>query len=196
MPRKNDKYDLLVQYLKGALSEDRRKEFELMLEADPELQKTAGFVSDLLDESREIEWDILKSPALSTFDRLLKDYKISQKNTSQNRGIMVFDSKYMPAPEGVRPATVDTRRVKYRVGEATLEISMYPVSPGSYELIGQLSEQTPGELLEIEIKGALTTKKFKSNKFQLFRVERLPAGKYNLKIFKEKQVIAQIDIEL
>lgn len=196
MPLKNDKYDLLVQYLKGTLSQDRRDEFERILESDPELKKTAGFVFELLDESRQVEWDKLKSPAFSTFDRLLRDFKLSEKNQDEKRGIVFYDSKYMPLPEGVRPATVDTRRVKYRIDDATLEISLYPISPGSYELIGQLSGRTTGELLEIEIKNAKTSKRITSNQFQLFRVDRLPAGKYNLKIFIDKRVIAQIEIEL
>ena len=196
MPNKDEKYDLLIKYIKGELSEDQCREFEKILKADPELKDTAGFLANLTEEDRRIEWDTLKTPALSTFDRLLKDFKISRKKNEKNRGVMVFDSKLMPPPEGVRPATVDTRRIKYRVGEDLLEISLYPVSPESYELIGQLSGQEAKAVLEIEFKNPKTSKIIKSNEFQLFRVDRLATGQYKMKIKKGKQIIAQIDIEL
>ena len=196
MPGKDEKYDLLIKYIKGELSEDQIREFEKTLQTDPELKDTAGFLADLTAEDRQIEWDRLKTPAFSTFDQMLKDIKISRRKSEKKRGVTVFDSKLMPPPEGVRPATVDTRRIKYRIGEDVLEISLYPVSPESYELIGQLSGQEQGVRLEIEIMNSKTSKIIKSNEFQLFRVDRLAAGQYKLKIKNGKQIIAQIDIEL
>ena len=65
----------------------------------------------------------------------------------------------MPLPEGVRPAAVSTRRLKYRIGEDILEISLHPVSPASYELIGQLSGQEPGRILDIQFKSGKSVKK-------------------------------------
>jgi hypothetical protein len=102
----------------------------------------------------------------------------------------------MPLPTDVRPAIVSSRRIKYRVGDDILEISLHPVSPGSYEIIGQLSGRQPGEMLEIEIRDNKSVKKVKSNDFQLFRLERVESGRYKIKIYAEKELIAKIDIEL
>ncbi|HDS00864.1 MAG TPA: hypothetical protein ENO22_14085 [candidate division Zixibacteria bacterium] len=196
MSGKNDKYDLLADYLKGRLSGDRKRQFERMLKEDPELSRTAEFVSELIRESDDIKWDRLKQPAHSVLERMLKDYKLSRKSTDAKQGIIFFDSKDMPLPEDVRPDIISTRRVKYRVGDDILEISLYPISPGSYQLIGQLSGLQPGDIIEIEIKGRKSTKKVKSNAFQLFRLERIESGRYNIRIYAEKEVIAKIDIEL
>ena len=196
MSGKKDKYDLLAEYLKGRLSGDREKQFERMLRDDPELVRMAEFVSDLIRESDDIEWDRLKQPAHSVLGRMLKDYKISQKSKESKQGIVFFDSRDMPLPEDVRPAIVNSRRIKYRIADDVLEISLHPVSPGSYELIGQLSGRQPGEIVEIEIRGNNSAKKVKSNDFQLFRLERIESGNYKMKIYAEKKLIAKIDIEL
>ncbi|MBD3219091.1 MAG: hypothetical protein GF310_12520 [candidate division Zixibacteria bacterium] len=196
MPEKNDKYELLTDYLKGRLSGDDKKRFENLLGEDSELRRTADYVADLMRESDDIEWDKFKDPAHSVFRSLLKDYKSAQKKEDSKQGIIFFDSGNMPLPEGVRPATVNTRRLKYRIGADILEISLHPVSPASYELIGHLSGQKPGRILEIEFISGKSIKKVKSNKFQLFRLARIESGSYKIKISDGEEVIAKIDIEL
>jgi hypothetical protein len=196
MPEKNDKYDLLTDYLKGRLSGDEKKRFEKLLGEDAELRRTADFVADLMRESHDIEWDKFKDPAHSVFRKLLKDYKSTQKKADSKQGIIFFDSGNMPSPEGVRPATASTRRLKYRIGEDILEISLHPISPASYEFIGHLSGQEPGRILKIEFKSGKSVKKIKSNKFQLFRIPRIESGSYKIKISDGGEVIAKIDIEL
>jgi hypothetical protein len=196
MPKKDDRYALLTDYLKGRLSGDKKREFEQLLDKDPELKRTAGFVADLIKEAREIQWHKFKDPAHSVFRSLLRDFKSSERDTDKKRGIVFFDSQQMPPPEGIRPATTNTRRIKYRIGDEILEISLYPVSPNSYELIGLISGRVPGDILKVEIRSGKSIKRIESNDFQLFRIERIESGRHKLKITAENEVIAKIDIEL
>jgi hypothetical protein len=194
MSRTQDKYELLFRYLKGQLDGDEKKRFEKALLSDPELARTADFLSGLLSESDAVAWDKIKDPAHRIFERLLSDHK-SSKDDSRH-AVVTFDSKYLPLPDGVRPAIADTRRIKYRIAERTLEISLYPVSPGSFEMIGQLSGSAPGDILQIELRKGRSGFKVNGNSYQLFRFERVPGGKYKMIISRERKVIAKVDIEL
>lgn len=189
-------YEQLIKFLRGQLNEEDRDEVERRLAEDPALHRLISLISELQDESDAIDWDNIQSPAHALFDRLLKDVKSSRKNEEVRRGITTFDSKFLPLPEGVRPATVDTRRIKYQVGDSQLDISLYPVSPGSYELIGQLSDLEAGETLEIELRRGHTRLSARSNEFQLFLFPRVPSGIYQLHIKSAGKVIAEVDIEL
>lgn len=194
MCKKADKYELLVCYLKGQLDKEEKQKFEKDLEHDSELAKTAEFLLEFLSESDEIAWEKIKNPAHRIFEHLLSDHK-SSKGDSRH-AVVTFDSKYLPLPDGIRPAIADTRRIRYQIGDQALEVSLYPVSPGSFEMIGQLSGHTPGDILRFELRKGKTIIRVQGNTYQLFRFERLPAGKYIMIISKKRKVIAKVDLEL
>lgn len=186
----------LAEYLRGNLGDEEKKALELKIADDPDLQKLVRMMSELREESDSIEWDKIQEPVHGMFGRLLKDFKHADRDKDARRGIRTYDSKYLPLPEGVRPATVNTRRIRYQIGEDDLEISFYPVSPGSYELIGQLSGQESGEILEVELRCGKEKQRTSSNQFQLFRFERVAIGARTLKIKLKGRIIALVDIEL
>jgi hypothetical protein len=194
MSRMDDKYELLVRYLKGQLDGEEKRDFEKSLAADPELARTADFLAEILSESESISWDRIQDSAHKIFERLLKDHKSSENDSLH--AVVTFDSKYLPLPDGVRPAIADTRRIRYQVAERMLEISLYPVSPGSFEVIGQISGFDSGDILKIELQRGKTRIRVDSNGFQLFRFERVSAGKYKMTISKARKVFAKVDIEL
>lgn len=186
----------LADYLRGNLSDEEKKALEVEIENDPDLQNLVGMMSEIRAESDSIEWEKIQQPVHGMFGRLLKDFKHAAGDKRSRRGVRTYDSKYLPLPEGVRPATVNTRRIRYQIGEDDLEISCYPASPGSYEVIGQLSGQKQGEILEIELTRGKDKQRVSSNQFQLFRFERVGLGAQTLKIKRKGRIIALVDIEL
>lgn len=186
----------LADYLRGSLGDEEKKALERQIADDPHLQKLVRMMSELREESDSIEWDKIQEPVHGMFGRLLEDFKNAVRDKDARRGIRTYDSKYLPLPEDVRPATVNTRRVRYQIDEADLEISFYPVSPGSYELIGQLSGQESGEILKVELIHGREKQLTSSNQFQLFRFERVAVGAHTLKIKRKGRIIAIVDIEL
>ncbi len=186
----------LADYLRGSLGDEEKKALERQIADDPHLQKLIRMMSELREESASIEWDKIQQPVHGMFGRLLRDFKHAARDKNARRGIRTYDSKYLPLPEDVRPAIVNTRRVRYQIGEADLEISLYPISPGSYELIGQLTGQESGEILKVELSHGKDKQLTSSNQFQLFRFERVAVGAQTLKIKRKGRIIALVDIEL
>jgi hypothetical protein len=190
------RFRLLADYLRGSLGDEEREVLERQIAGDPHLQKLVRMMSELRQESASIEWDKLREPVHGMFSRLLKDFKHAARDKDARRGIRTYDSKYLPLPEGVRPATVNTRRIRYQIGEVDLDLSFYPLSPGSYELIGQLSGQECGEILKVELIHGREKQLTSANQFQLFRFERVAVGVQTLKIKRKGRIIALVDIEL
>jgi len=112
----------------------------------------------------------------------VRDLKTSGTSDDNRHGLLTFDSGLLPLPAGVRPATVDSRRLKYTAGEHQLEISMYPASPGTLEIIGQVSGYASGTILEVRLEGERRKFTAESNQFQVFHFVRIPAAEYSLSI--------------
>ncbi len=187
----NDKdFAELSAYLGGEMSPGQRKDFEKRMARDRELARMAEMIENLRRSGSESEWEQMSRPAHGLLDNILKDLG----KRSKKQAVRIFDSRNLPQPEGVRPATVETRRLKYRLDENLLEISLYPVSPSSFELIGQLGGVD--KQLDIEINSGRKKQKTQSNQFGLFRFARLEKGDYQLKIHSGKEVIATVDIDL
>ncbi len=196
MSDKREQFDKLIDYIKGRLTPKEHSSMKTQIENDPILQKMISVIKDMNNEVDQIEWQKLKKPSHNLFDRLLKDIKKRKSAGNDTWGINIFDSGLLPLPEGVRPADVDTRRLKFLVGDGQLELSIYPISPKSFELIGQISGLKQDESISIELKGGKSLIKSETNQFNLFRVSRAPAGKYNLNLLEGRKIIGKIDLEL
>ncbi len=196
MDDKKKQLELLIDYVRGRLSPEESSSMKAQVEDDPVLQKMVAVLSGLRDEVDQIEWQKMQNPSHALFDRLLKDVKSRKGKTGPKRGVTIFDSGLLPLPDGVRPAEVDTRRLKYLIGEAQLEISIYPISPGSYELIGQISNLEEIKSLSIELRRGKSKLSAEANQFNLFRFPRVPAGAYHLNFRDGRTVIGKIELEL
>lgn len=196
MREKEKQLEQLIDFVEGRLDPEESSSIKAQIENDPVLQKMMAVIKGLRDEVDQIDWQKMQTPSHALFDRLLKDVKSQKGATGERRGITVFDSGLLPLPEGVRASGVDTRRLKYLIGDAQLEISIYPISPGSYELIGQISKPEQIKSLSVELCGGKSTIKTKANQFNLFRFPRVPVGAYNLKLFEGRSTIGIINFEL
>jgi hypothetical protein len=182
----------LIDYIRGRLDPDKRAEVADRIGKDPVLQKLVTLLGDLRDDMRETDWPDMKSAAHALLSRQLKE----KRGGRQKKGVTIFDSQLLPLPVGVRPALVDTRRIRYKIDETLLEVSVYPVSLNSFELIGQLTEAERRQSLTITMR--FGRKKFatEANEFGLFRFPRLTKGKYIIAIRAGDDPVGELELEL
>jgi len=196
MTKEREDLELLIEYLRGQLDEETRARMEQRIADDPVLEEMVRFLSDIRHETEAADWKKMQRPSHALFERLLKDVNHNQRNTSEEYGITIYDSRLLPLPEGVRSGAVDTRRVKYLIGNAELEVSVYPVSPRSFEVIGLLSGIEPGEAIEVILSAGKTKFTVRANRFNLFRYPRIPTGSYTMSLRDGGKSIGRISIDL
>ena len=196
MKKSSDKIGFLLKYLKGELSEKELPEVGSIIESDKELSEMYPIIRNLHAAGRKIKWEQVRRSALRLSLRLYDDFQKSRKMTSVRYGVRVFDSGLLPLPEGVRPAIVDTRRIKYKIGEGDLEISLYPVSTDSYEVIGRVSQVACQAPLKVMLKSPTDTYTVEADQFNLFRFVRIPVSSYTLYILAGKRKVGAVGIEI
>ena len=196
MGKEREDFKQLLEYVRGQLKPEDRGRMEQKIAGDPDLQEMVSILSELRQEIYTAEWNKMQQPSHALFDRMLKDVKARNSKTGEKQCITIYDSRLLPLPDGVRRAGVGTSRIKYMIGESQLEISLYPTSPNSYEIIGQLSDRKGTKPLEIELQGGKKRLSIRANHFNLFRFPRVPAGKFKLRLKEGGSVIGQVDLEL
>ncbi len=194
MAQKRDRVELLVEFVRGSLSDEEASQVEEALAHDAELAELLQMVKQM--ESSRNEYDNTTNKAAEKLSaQLFDDFLQQTKRGKKGRGVMVFDSRLLPLPDGVRPAAVDTRRMKYRLGELTLHLSLYPISPESFEIIGQLSGGLE-RIYTVRLVHAGKSIITETDVFGLFRFERISSDDYELVVFMGKKKVGTVDISL
>jgi hypothetical protein len=191
-----DKITILIGYLKGDLPKGMRRKAGAIVRRDKELKELYPIVEELCRSGRSTNWNEARTAAVKLSSQLFRDYLKGERMKKPGYGITVFDSGILPLPEGVRKADVGTRRVKYRLGDNFLEVSFYPVSTGSYEIIGQSSDMEGGALSQVILKSNRATFTADTDQFNIFRFPRVPLDKYSLYLIADRRRIGSVTIEL
>ena len=134
-----NKLEQLLAFVEDKLDETRKAALLDETASDPELAK----MLELLKEMYQLKpgnTNQLIAAAKKLSQSLYRDFVNQQKTPGTLFGVRIFDSSVLPLPEGVSPAAVDTRRLKYKIGDALVELSTYPITVDSIELIGRISE--------------------------------------------------------
>jgi len=191
-----DKIDLLLKYINKDMPPNEVKRVERLIKSNAELAELYSTILALKKEGGRTNWPNLKKSISTLSLQMFDDFQELRKPRPKISGIRVFDSKAMPLPDGVRPAVVDCRRLKFKIDDLFLEISMYPISANAYEIIGQLSgyEKT-GNLIFTLSSGK---KKIMANgdKFNLFRFAKVPINDYILSIHFQNKKIGAVGLDL
>ncbi|MFH2037209.1 MAG: hypothetical protein ABIJ45_12465 [Candidatus Zixiibacteriota bacterium] len=196
MTNNYDKTDLLLQYANNALTPGELKKVKKLIESDPEMAALYAAILTLRDEGKRTNWPSLKKSIKTLSSQMFDDFQKLKKTGNKINGVRVFDSKAMPLPEGIRPAVVDCRRVKFKIDKLHLELSMYPISVNAYELIGQLSGfESPG-YLTFTLSGGKRKFSVEGDKFHIFRFAKVLQGNYTLNIHFDKKKIGAVGIDL
>lgn len=192
MPSRKELMERLQRYLDEQMDPEEKALFEKQLEDDPELRRMLHLRRALARETAE-NGD-LRQAAKGLINRFVKDLRRS-KETGQ-RAFLTFDSGLLPSPVGIRPASIDTRRLKYAADDIRLEISIYPASPGSFEVIGQVEGYPPGVTLNITLARGRTLLRESANPFQVFHFARVPKGDYALTVADPEGRQVEFSLEL
>jgi len=137
----------------------------------------------------------LRRPARRLIRAILSDHR--KRARQPHRGIIEFDSSFLPLPEGVRPAAVDVRRLIYRLDGCRVDISLYPLSTEGWELIGQVvGAERDLDDITVTIRHGKSQTMHQANRFYLFRAPRLEAGKNTLIVKARETTLGTIDIEV
>ena len=196
MDQMDDKLERVIAYLLGELDSAAAREVEALLSHDSELREVFSAVSELQKEGKEIDWSEIRQPINDMTSRLIEDFRRRKGAGGSDNGVLVYDSRYLPLPEGVRPATTGTRKLHYKFDNGELDISLYPISPESYEIVGQASGDQFGKEIRLRLKSGSTSFKTESDNFRLFRFERVPAKQYKLSIVSDGKATATVIIDI
>ncbi len=196
MTQDNEIMDRLLRFIRDELSEAEREAVESDIKNDPETARLYAALKDLLKGNKQPQWIGMKEAARLLSERQFDDFAKKNKPGGEKQGIVVYDSGNLPLPEGVRPAAVDTRRIKFLIDNIALELSLYPLTTESYEIIGQIEGIDTDKKLRVKINSKKKDYSAVCDKYKLFRLERIPAGNYSLKIFLGRNIIGIVDIEL
>jgi hypothetical protein len=190
--KQDDNIDMLLKYLRGELSGEEAKRLQSRLKRDRELNELYQLLKQLSRMQKTLKWPQLKSAVEKLSGRLFDDFRKSKRK----HGIMTFDSRLLPVPEGIRPATVDTRRVKCQFDDLSLDMSMYPVTPDSYEVIGQVINIPDDATFMVSLKNRELAFSVTTDRFGMFHFERVPAMEYELSLWRKRKKIGAVTIAL
>ena len=196
MKKRQEDLDILMRLARGKLPASERRRIEATLKRDRNLRELYSLIKQLDAESQALKWPQIGGAVTDLAGRMYDDIQKARASRRKRHGITLFDSKLLPLPEGVRPAAVDTRRIKYQFDDVSLDISLYPISPDSYEIVGQISGAKEGTQFDVSLKNRQTQLVARTDRFHLFRFERVPAMRYELSLRVGKRLVGTIDIEL
>jgi len=196
MKKEFDRVELMLDYLRGNLSIEDHLKVEALIDGDQDSAGLFSVVKELFSEGQKSDFYQMRDSALRMASRMFDDFQMSRKQTNVGRGITVYDSMMLPLPGDVRPAKVDTRRLRYKVGELDLQISLYPISIDSYEMIGQLFDWESAEPLSVRLRSQKHEFREKADRFNLFRFVRIPVSNYILDLICSKKRIGTVALEL
>jgi len=188
--------DELVLLSQGKLKPSRRKALEKQIAEDKGLRALYNFIRVAL-ETRE---EALTFEAVSASDKLslklFQDFQKRKLEPALKRAVTTFDSSVMPLPEGVRPAAVDTRALRFQLPRGLVELALYPISVESYDLVGMISEYDAHGPFEIRVKSGRQKLTLHSDAVNLFRIPRISRGKHVFTILSGEELVGTIDLEL
>ncbi len=195
MKKNHDRVEELTALLRGSLKEKQKKALLNELKEDTELSG----IFDLLKKVSEIApngTNPLHTASKKLSKTLYKDFIKKQVSPDKQFGVQIFDSSLLPLPKGVRPAAVDTRLLKYQLGKAVVELTVYPVTVDSVEIIGQISGLKKDQKLSVTAETKSKRQKTDIDEFCLFRFERVVSGDCRLLFSSENKKEGIIELSL
>jgi len=191
-----DKIEFLLKFIRGGLSDDAAKDVEQALKSDPELMMLFQLLTEIENETKVSDWSHILKFANQSAGRMFDDFQKSRNRGDDIYAIRTYDSKLTPLPEGVRPAAVDCRRIKYKVSEYDLELSIYPISTDSREIIGKIHKAAFKEPPEVSLKAGRMSFEVVADRFNLFRFERVPVAEYTMTLISSGDAIGIVELSL
>jgi hypothetical protein len=188
-------YEAILRFIEGSAGLEEREETERRLNSEPSMKKLMQFAIEIRSDQGKTDYGKLRGSIHLLAGKQLREMKRTRSGIGHN-AVTIYDSRLLPLPEGVRPATVDTRRLRFRSVDHELSLSAYPVSTGSYELIGQLTAGGCTEPLIAEVRVGKKRITAQANRFRVFRFPRVEVGTCKLTVKSAQRAIVVVHIDL
>jgi hypothetical protein len=185
----------LILYFSGKLNGFAKKSLEQKLKKDRELREIYKLLKSSMKDKPIPDTAETSGRLKSLSNRMFEEFK-KGKMKNINIGINIYDSGVLPTPSGVRPSIVDTRRLKYKFDEFTLEIALYPVTVFAYELVGFIDRLPEGHKYRIELLQDDQILSANVDDANMFLFKRISMENNNLRILCDGDVIGIIDLKL
>ena len=195
MKNNEQKYELLLKFVRSELDKKESDKVKKMLDSDREFRKMydvlKNYGADRLKDNIAELMPSLRQISINMF----REYHKPGREDNIERGLPIFDSRVMPIPQGVRPSVTNSRRLKYKFKGMELEVSLYPISLYSYELIGQFSG-VEGKNYQIELVGKKFRQTSQTDELCMFTFARIPSNEYQINVSKDGEVLAVVDLKV
>jgi hypothetical protein len=195
--KKNRQKEILDKILGAGLSEKELN--EILKDQDHEgVFRQAARMLEYLRQcgQQRVKWNNIQVLSGRLASKVYDDFIFKNTPGNERAGICRYDSSIFPLPDGVRPAAVDTRRLRYTLDSCDLELSIYPINLEAVELIGQIRGLSRGTSVDVALRTKGGVYETRADKYQLFRFNQIPSGIYRLYLFSNKDEIGFINLEL
>jgi len=186
----------LLQYARGRLGDDEMEILEAQMSDSPELNEALSIIQSIASDDQNEPYSDLKSSTRELFKRILCDVRRAAKSNWKNLAANTFDSKLLPQISGVRPAIVSSRQMRFSLETSTVEMSFYPITSTSYQIIGQVSGTDAENPLTIVLHSGKKKYESTTNEFGIFQLERVPSGNCTLCVDHQDKTLIKADIDL
>jgi hypothetical protein len=186
----------LIRLAQGKVTTEQQKRLEQRLASDSKLSAIYDVIRLLVRTSDNLMSAGVAAVANRLGLQVFRDFQKLREQPASRQAITVFDSKNLPLPEGVRPAAVDTRKLKYQLPQGSCEVAVYPISLESYELVGMISGHDAPVPYEIVVKSGKREKRYVTDEVSLFRIPRISSGKHEMRIYLDSELFGTITFEL
>ncbi len=190
-----DKIELLIAYMSGSLTGIEEKALVAEMQQVPEMAEMYDMLKNMSSISGHGSKPII-SATQKLSQKLYQDFLKNQASDKLQYGVQLFDSALLPLPEGIRPASIDTRQLKYQIGELVVELKMYPITVDSVELIGQIEGLDSYDEFSVTVETKKKNQNTSVDKFGLFRFERIAVGNSSLYLMKNNSKEGVIELTL
>ncbi len=188
--------NIVVKYMENKMSPKERRSFKSLLKSDKELAEMYKLISGLKNNLDTADAFTLLAPLENLSSKMFSDYNKAKKEKEIDYGVKIYDSKVIPLPAGIRPSAVDTRRMNYKFDNFELNLSLYPISFYSYEMIGNIDTNDDNDEYILKLTNDDETFETQTDETCTFRFPRISISTYNLYVLKNNRAIAVAEIEL
>ncbi len=189
-------YHEVLEYLAGRMAPQQERKFEQRVKTDPELSE---LLEDMKDISAQVDnglWRSLRDPVHNLVSKMVEQARKVVSDGPPYVGLVTFDSRLLPLPEGVRPASVGICRMKYDLGPYRVELSCHPLSASTYEVMGQVDGWQHELPPSLTLKSGSSSYSTTANQFAIYRFDRVPAQSYCLQLAEGSSIVGELTFEL
>jgi len=186
----------IIESLTGNVNIANKKIVKGLLSENKSAREIASIVKLLKSKSSQKPKKEIFKAVQHLAIKMIADFIDHDSGSTSNKGIILYDSMLLPIPDGVRPATVERRQLRYRVRDSVIVISLYPKTPDSFELLGQVIVSGDSLVDRVKLKTGSFSSTISIDEYGVFRFPRVEKGNCKVFILNNRVNVGYIELEL